>query len=395
MANLALEGIRVLDMTQFLAGPYCGMTLADMGAEVIKIENPPVGDFVRTSTPHIQGVSMYFNNMNRNKKSVTINMKSPEGKKLFAKLIQSADVLVENNRPGVMDRLGFGYEDCHKINPRLIYASISGFGQTGPNKSYPGYDLIAQAYAGAMSITGMPGSIPLKSGIPIADVLGGMNAAIGILGALQYRERTGMGQQIDVALIDSIVSSLITNTMPYIVTNKMPGRSGNRYFNAYPYDSFSASDDEYVIACGTDPHFVALANVMGMPELLTDERFADFFARRENAAQLKAIIDHWSSTRTAKECVELIRKAEIPVSEIHDFERVVQDKHILARGMFVDIEDPVAGPVKLTGCPIKMSETPTEIRHTAPSLGQHNVEIFAEFGYDQSAVEKLKQEKAI
>jgi len=379
--NRALKGVRVLDMTQFLAGPYCSMTLADLGAEVIKIENPPIGDFVRTTPPKINGVSMYFNNMNRNKKSVTVNLKSAEGKEIFSKLIVTADVLVENNRPGVMERLGFGYDDVKKLNQGIIYASISGYGQTGPYRQYPGYDLIAQALSGAMSITGMEGQIPLKSGIPLADILGGMNAVIGILAALNYRNLTGKGQQIDIALVDSVVSSLITNSMPYIVTGEVPGRSGNRYFNAYPYDSFSAKDGEYVIACGTNPHFQALAEVIGMPDLIEDKRFKETEQRKVHAKELKAIIDSWGSDKTAKECVEIIMGAKIPVSLIYDLKQVFEDEHIHHhREMFVEVEDPVAGKVILTGSPIKMSESPAKIRKCAPSLGENNDEVLKEIG---------------
>lgn len=394
----ALAGIRVLDMTQFLAGPYCGMVMADMGAEVIKIETPPGGDFVRIAVPQIEGVSMYYENMNRGKKSVTLNLKTQGGKEIFTKLIAKADVLIENNRPGVMDRLGFGYEQAKKINQRLIYCSISGFGQTGPYSQRPGYDLIGQAMSGAMSLTGMPGQIPLKFGIPIGDVLGGMNGAIGILAALQYRAESGEGQQIDTSLVDGLVGGMLTNSMGYIVNGKVPGRSGNRYFNAYPYDSFSAKDGEYVISCGTDPHFAALAKVMGKPELLEDPRFKEFLVRKTNPNmdELKAIIDEWSSDKTVEECVGLIMAADIPVAPIYDMKQVVEDPHISkAREMFVDVEHPVAGKITITGNPIKMSATPTTPVQCAPLLGEHNEEIFESLGYDRQTLQEYKARKCI
>jgi crotonobetainyl-CoA:carnitine CoA-transferase CaiB-like acyl-CoA transferase len=383
-------------MTQFLAGPYCGLTLADMGAEVIKIESPPTGDFVRFARPQINNTSIYYENMNRGKKSVTINLKTKEGKEIFTKLIAGADVLIENNRPGVMERLGFSYEQTKAINDRLIYCSISGFGQTGPYRERPGYDLIGQAMAGAMSITGMQGQIPLKSGIPLADVMGGMNGAIGVLGALNYRNQTGKGQHIDVALVDSIVSSLLTNTMIYLVSGEIPGRSGNRYFNAYPYDSFSAKDGEYVIACGTDPHFIALCQVMGMPELAEDPHFKVFEDRKANADALKAIIDKWSSDKTAQECVELIMKVEIPVAPIYDLKQVTEDKHICeAREMFVEVEHPVAGKITITGSPIKMSETPTTPKKCASMLGADNEEIYGKIGLNSQTLKEYKEKKII
>lgn len=392
----ALEGIKVLDMTQFLAGPYCGSVLADMGADVIKIETPSMGDFVRTARPQINNTSIYYENMNRGKKSVTLNLKTKEGKEIFRKLIAKADVLIENNRPGVMERLGFSYEQTKEINDRLIYCSISGFGQSGPYSDRPGYDLIGQAMAGAMSITGMPGQSPLKSGIPLADVLGGMNGAIGILGALNYRNQTGKGQQIDVSLVDSIVSSMRTVTMPYLVNGTITGRSGNRYQMAYPYDSFQAKDGEYVVACGTDPHFAALAEVMGMPELVEDVRFKGMEDRKANAAELKAIIEKWSSDKTADECVELILKIEIPVGPIYDIKQVVEDKHIHeVREMFVEVEHPVAGKITITGSPIKMSETPTTPDKCASTLGADNAEIYGEIGLDIEIINEYKAKKII
>lgn len=396
MEKKALEGITVLDMTQFLAGPYCGLTLADMGAEVIKIENP-TGDFVRKAVPKINDVSIYYENMNRGKKSVTINLKTPEGKDIFAKLIAKADVLIENNRPGVMERLGFSYEQTKAMNPGLIYCSISGFGQNGPYSQRPGYDLIGQAMAGAMSITGMEGQIPLKSGIPLADVMGGMNGAIGVLAALQYRNKTGVGQHIDVSLVDSIVSSLLTNTFQYQITGEIPGPSGNRYFNAYPYDSFSAKDGEYVVACGTDPHFYAMADVMGMPELKEDPRFKYLNDRKTTGANvLKKIIDQWSKDKTVEECVETLMTAEIPVAPIYNIKQVIEDKHIReVREMFVDVEHPKAGKFYITGNPVKMSETPTTPTKCASMLGADNEEVFASIGLDSKTVQEYKEKKFI
>ncbi len=394
----ALEGIRVLDMTQFLAGPYCGLTLADMGAEVVKIENPRGGDFVRIAVPQVNGVSMYFENMNRGKKSITVNVKTKEGKEIFTKLLADADVLIENNRPGVMERLGFSYEQAKKINRGIIYCSISGFGQTGPYSQEPGYDLIGQAMSGAMSITGMKGQIPLKYGVPIGDVLGGMNGVIGILAALNYRNQTGEGQHIDTALVDGLVSSLLTNSMAYFVDGTIPGRSGNRYFNAYPYDSFAAKDGEYVVACGTDPHFAAMANVMGMPELLEDPRFKEFLIRKsgDNPDALKAIIDKWSSDKTIEECVSTFKAAQIPVAPIYNIKQMAEDKHIReARQMFVEVDHPVAGKITITGNPVKMSETPTNPTKCAPILGEHNEEIYAKLGFDSATLKEYKEKNII
>jgi len=391
----ALTGIRVMDMTQFLAGPYCGLTLADMGADVIKIE-PLKGDHVRTTLPFQNNTSIYYQNGNRGKKSVTINMKTLEGKEIFGKLLKTVDIFIENSRPGVLERLGFGYDQVKAEYPRLIYCSISGFGHTGPYRNRPGYDLIGQAMGGAMSITGFTGQIPLKSGIPLADVLGGMNGAIGVLGALHYREKTGKGQHVDIALVDSIVSSLMTVTMPYFVNGTIAGRSGNRYQAAYPYDSFTAKDAEYVIACGTDPHFHALCKAMEMPELTEDPRFKDYETRKEYAKELKAIIDGWSGKRTARECVDVFLNAEIPVAPIYTIDQVAADEHIRnARQMFVDLEHPVAGKITITGSPIKLSETPTVIDRCASDLGADNDEILGQLGYGPDTLKEYRERKII
>lgn len=394
--NQALAGIRVLDMTQFLAGPYCGMTLADMGAEVLKIENPPIGDFVRTAYPRYQDISLYYETMNRGKKSVTINMKSKEGKEIFAKLIASADVLIENNRPGVMERLGFGYEQAKAINWKLIYCSISGFGQTGPYSQRPGYDIVGQAMGGPMSITGFPDQEPMKSGIPLADVLGGMNGALGILGALHYRDVTGKGQYIDIALVDSVVSSLSTVNFVYLASGQVPGRLGNRYPNAYPYDSFRSRDGHYVLACGTDPHYATFCQIMGKLELIEDPRFKGMEDRKANSAQLKAIIDEWGSDKSTEECIELIMAGEIPVAPIYDIKQVVEDEHISKyREMFVDVEHPTAGKITVTGSPIKMSETPTTPTQCGPLLGANTEEILLSLGYDRETIAMYKEKKCI
>ena len=248
MTRQLLKGIRVLDFTDFLAGPYCGMYLADMGADVIKVENLTTGgNFVRNARPleKNSGLSMYFQNLNRNKRGVAINLKTEDGKKLFSELVKSADVLLENNRPGVMGRLGFSYEECKKLNPRLVYASISGFGQYGPNANRPGYDLIGQAMGGSMSITGWPGSEPTRAGMAIGDLFGGLNAGFAICASLYNREKTGVGNHIDVALVDSIFSGMEAKMMQYVYTGVSPVKTGNKYITSAPYDSFKAKDDYF------------------------------------------------------------------------------------------------------------------------------------------------------
>lgn len=251
----ALQDIVVLDLTRVLAGPYCTMMLADFGADVIKIEIPVKGDDTRGMGPFVNNSSLYYANVNRNKKSVTLNLKDPKGKELFLAMVKKADVVVENYRPGVMDKLGVGYDVLKEVNDRIIYAAVSGFGSYGRNSARPGYDIIAQAYGGLMSITGEPDGEPLRVGTAIGDVLGGMNLTIGVLTALHARELSGKGQRVDVALVDSVISSLETGTQRYFASGKLPRRIGNRYASAYPYDSFKAKDGSFVIGCGNDKLF--------------------------------------------------------------------------------------------------------------------------------------------
>lgn len=394
-----LEGIRVLDFTDFLAGPYCGMFLADMGAEVIKIENlASNGNFTRGANPKEKttGRSMYWHNLNRNKKGVALNLKTKEGKELFAELVKSADVLLENMRPGVLGKLGFSYEACKELNPRIIYSSISGFGQTGPYSHRPGYDLIAQAMGGAMSITGWPGMEPTRAGQAVGDMFAGLNSAIGICASLYKREETGLGQQIDVALVDSIVSAMEAKMMQYIYEGKVPEKTGNKYVTSAPYDSYKAKDTHFVIASGTDAHFVTLSAAIGMPELAQDEKFIDTPARNKNAAELKSIIEHWASDKTARECVEIIDNAGIPAAPIYDCKDIVEDKNIVeAREMLVTVPHPEAGDLTVLGNPIKMSDYPCRYENAGPDLGEHNEEIFTALGISRERYEAYKEAGAV
>lgn len=397
MSKQLLEGIRVLDFTQFLAGPYCSQFLADMGAEVIKVENlKSGGDFVRNAQPKEPdgGLSMYFGNLNRNKKGVALDLKSEGGKELFAKLVASADVLVENMRPGVMAKLGFGYEDCKKLNPGLIFASVSGFGQYGPNSYRPGYDLIAQAMGGSMSITGWPGSEPTRAGMAIGDLMAGMNCCIGILASLYKRKETDKGQQIDVALVDSIFSGMENKIMNYIYGGTMPEKTGNRYVTSAPYDSYKAKDDFYVIASGTDAHFIKFSAGMGRPELAQDPRFCDTPSRNKNWAELKEIVNTWSADKTAMECVALIDSWGIPAAPIYDCGQACADKNITeVREMLVKVPRPNdghEGELTVIGNPIKMSDYPCEYTKGAPMLGEDNDAIFSALGFSKEQLDAYR-----
>lgn len=403
MTRKLLEGIRVLDFTDFLAGPYCGMYLADFGAEVIKVENlASGGNFVRRTNPHEKesNLGMYFQNLNRNKKGVALNLKTTEGQELFSELVKSADVLVENNRPGVMARLGFGYEECKQLNPRLIYASISGFGQYGPNAMRPGYDLIGQAMGGSMSITGWPGEPPTRAGMALGDLLAGLNACIGICASLTNRDKTGMGNHIDVALVDSIFSGMEAKMMQYIYDGVSPVKTGNKYITSAPYDSFKAKDDYFVLACGTDVMFERLSALMGMPELAKNPLYKDTELRKQNADALKEIIEEWTKDKTVDEVCALIDSVNIPVASIYNCEKAANDPNITeVREMLVKIPGPKLHPktkeLTVIGNPIKMEETPCTYFKAAPDLGEDNSDIFKALGFSEDKLAKYREMGAL
>lgn len=378
MAKGLLDGVRVLDMTRVLAGPYCGMMLADMGAEVIKIELPGRGDDSRKNGPFVNGESAYYMNLNRNKRGMTLNLKSEEGKRIFKELVKQSDIVLENYRPGVMKRLGLDYEELKKINPAIVYGAVSGFGQYGPYSSRPGYDILGQAMSGLMSTSGWPGGAPTRTGTAMSDVLGGVSCCIGVLAAYINRLKTGEGEMVDVSLVDATVSSLEIINMIYLCTGRIPSRIGNRYEAIYPYDSFQAKDGMVIIACGNDKLYNSLKGVLQIPEM-EDEMFASNADRVKNHAPLKEIVERWTCEREIDDIVETLLAAGIPSGPINTIDRVTRDPHIAgAREMFVDLEHPVAGPMKLTGNQIKLTNHPVQIDRPAPTLGQHTEEILAE-----------------
>lgn len=394
----ALQDIVVLDLTRVLAGPYCTMMLADFGADVIKIEIPVKGDDTRGMGPFVNNSSLYYANVNRNKKSVTLNLKDPKGKELFLAMVKKADVVVENYRPGVMDKLGVGYDVLKEVNDRIIYAAVSGFGSYGRNSARPGYDIIAQAYGGLMSITGEPDGEPLRVGTAIGDVLGGMNLTIGVLTALHARELSRKGQRVDVALVDSVISSLETGTQRYFASGKLPRRIGNRYASAYPYDSFKAKDGSFVIGCGNDKLFNLLCTrVLHREDLLTDPRFLNNALRCENHVALKVEIEKWSTTVTAVEAYDAINAAGVPASPINDLYQISHDPHVVEdRQMFIPVKHPVIGDMRVNGNPVKLLDMMPEVVTCAPALGQHNEEIYGQLlGLDKEQLETLEEDHVI
>ena len=403
MSRELLKDIRVLDFTDFLAGPYATMMLADMGADVIKIENlTSGGNFTRNAKPHEKntGRSMYWGNLNRNKKDVALNLKSEGGKKLFTELVKTADVLVENNRPGVMNKLGFSYEVCRELNPRLIYASISGYGQTGPNWYKPGYDIIAQALGGCMSVTGLPGGEPLRAGMAVGDLLASLNVTTAVCASLYERETSGLGNYIDVALVDSVFSAMEAKMMTYVYTGQSPVATGSRYLTSAPYDCYQAKDDYFVIASGTDKHFVLLSGAIGKPELAQDPRFCNTEMRNRHWQELKAIINEWASHITAKEAVAAIDAVGVPAAEIYNMEKAANDPAIAVdREMLVKIPaheaHPESGDLTVIGNPIKMKDAPCTYRFAARDLGENNREIFSSLGFSDEELDKLTAEGVI
>jgi crotonobetainyl-CoA:carnitine CoA-transferase CaiB-like acyl-CoA transferase len=393
----ALSGIRVLDLTRVLAGPFCTMLLADMGAEVIKIETPGDGDDSRRYPPFIGEESAYFMNLNRNKKSMVLNLKHAKAKEIFLNLVEKSDVIIENFRPGTMEKLGIGYDKIKTRNPDIVYACISGFGHSGPYKDLPGYDIIGQAMGGIMSITGWPESPPTRTGTAIADVLAGLNACIGILAGLLSVRNGGAGQKIDIALVDSVVSAMETIIQIYLVENRIPQRTGNRYEFIYPYDTFKARDGWVIIAVGNNKLWEVFCNAVGRPELLNDPHYRDNYDRVKAHVEVKQVVEEWSQQKTVREIVDFMLSKKIPCAPIYTVKDVVENEHIAgARRMIREIDHPVAGPVKVIGSPVNMSETPVEVASPAPLLGQHSEDVLkAILNLTDDELASLKNEKAI
>ena len=392
-----LEGIVVLDLTRVLAGPYCGTLIADMGATVIKVENPTGGDDSRSMGPFINGNSVYYANFNRSKLGCTLNLKTSEGKEIFKELVKKADIIIENYRPGTMEKLGLGYDELKKVNPAIIYGAVSGFGHTGPLSKRAGYDIIGQAMGGLMSTTGWPGGPATRSGTPLGDVLGGLNLAIGILAALVNREKTGLGEKVDVALVDSVASAMENITMIYQATGRIPQRIGNRYESTYPYDSFPAHDGDVIIAAGNNKLFSILCEIMEQPELKNDSRFLDVKSRVANHDDLFEIVSTWTKKYSVEEIDKKLNDAGCPASIVNTIDRLVVDRQIAgAREMFPEIEQPGIGKLQITACPQKLTRTKSYPRKAAPLLGEDNIDIYGKLlGFDENKIKELKEKGII
>jgi crotonobetainyl-CoA:carnitine CoA-transferase CaiB-like acyl-CoA transferase len=376
MPHPPLHGITVIDFTRVMSGPYCTMLLADMGARVIKIERPGRGDDTRAwGPPFINGQSTYFLSINRNKESLTLDLKAPAARNVVLTLLEKADVLVENFTPGTMDALGFGYEAMSAGFPRLVYCSISGFGQSGPRRDEPGYDAVMQAEAGLMSITGPENGEPYRLGIPIADIVTGMSAAQGIAMALIARGRSGLGQRVDVSLFDSTAALLTYQAGIQFATGDTPVRMGNRHPSIVPYETFAAADGEFVLAVGNDEQWRRFCRVIGAEHLADDERFATNGRRIEHYAELRPLLSGRLQERARQQWIVELKAAGIPCGAVRDIAEVLEDPQLEARQMIETVEHTTSGPLRVLGVPTKLSDTPGSVRTAPPTLGQHTDHI--------------------
>ena len=389
-------GIRVLDLTRVMSGPFCTAMLADLGANVTKIEMPGFGEESRHFAPHVNGESTYFALLNRGKRSVTVNLKSPAGVEIVRSLARKADVLVENFRPGVMERLGLSQQSLRELNPRLIYTSISGFGQAGPFRDWPAFDLVIQAMSGLMSLTGEPDGRATAVGESIADVATGMFAAWGIAAALYDRERTGQGRYLEVAMLDSVFSMLHTSLARRLFTDCTPRRVGNRHPETYPVDSFPTRDGDIVLVAFSDQIFRQLMNCIGKPELAEDSRFLTNRDRNEHEAELREAIWAWTSGVTQADALELLRLAGVPAAPVWTLDQLLASGHLQARGAMQDGINAILGKVPLVPQPVQFSDFQQPAQMRTPTLGEDTEQVLrCDLGMSESAIAELRAAKAI
>ena len=367
----ALDGIRVLDLTRVLAGPFCSMILADMGAEVIKVEEPGKGDDTRSWPPFVGGEATYFMSVNRNKKSVTLNLKAPASRKIFTDLVKKSDVVLENFRPGTMEKLGLGYATLAKVNPKLVYCAVSGFGESGPDAGRAGYDLVVQAESGVMDITGFPDGPPVKMGTSIADLVAGMSAAHGVTLALLARTRTKKGQKVELGMLDAMAALLTYQAGIYWGTGRTPARRGNEHPSIVPYEVFKAADAYLTLGVANNSLWERCCGAMERRDLVKDPRFATESARVEHRATLVPLLNEILGERSADEWMKRFEAAGVPAGRIRTVPEVCESEHLKARGMIQRLTHPRAGSITVFGVPIKLHATPGAVKTPPPTLGQH------------------------
>ncbi|MCY0906179.1 CaiB/BaiF CoA transferase family protein [Arthrobacter sp. H14-L1] len=392
----ALGDLLVLDLTRILSGPFATMTLADLGADVIKIEQPGAGDDTRQWGPPFQGEeAAYFLAVNRNKRSLAVDLKSPEGLQIVLDLARRADIVVENFRPGTAARLGLGYDDLARENPGLVYASISGYGQTGPESDRAGYDAIAQARSGIMSVTGESGGPPVRVGVSSADLVAGMWATIGILAALHEKQRTGSGQWVDISLLDGSVSWLTYVSSGYFASGDIPQRYGSAHPTIAPYQAFGTADGFVMVAVGNDSLWRKYATAVGRSDLAADERFATNPSRVAQRQTLIPLLEQIMRERTTAEWVADLDAAGVPVGPIQTVDQALKDPQVLARNMVSELVHPTAGPMKVVGCPVRLTRTPPSVRTAPPLLGQDTDEVLAGLGFATERIQSLHLSGAV
>ncbi|MFB3161372.1 CaiB/BaiF CoA-transferase family protein [Neobacillus sp. 179-J 1A1 HS] len=390
-----LYGMKVIDLSRVLAGPYCTMILGDMGAEVIKIESIDIGDETRGwGPPFVEGESAYYLCANRNKQGITLNLKSEQGIEILQKLILDADVVVQNFKPGTLKRLGFDYEEMKKCNKGIILASISGFGSDGPYSHLPGYDYIIQAMSGLMSITGNKEAEPVKVGVAIADVLTGLYTCIGVLGAIHHRNMTGEGQEVDISLFDSQLAAMVNVASNYLCSGQIPERFGNAHPNIVPYQVFTASDGDFVIAVGNDQQYRKLAVLLEDPSLLS-QRYETNAGRLQYKDELVSRIAKKIKTKSRAEWKQLLDVAGIPNGPIHNVKEALETEQATSRNMVVDVKHPIIPDLKLVGSPLKFSKTAVNIDRHPPLFGEHTDEVLIKLGYSISEIQAMKKNKII
>jgi formyl-CoA transferase/CoA:oxalate CoA-transferase len=391
-----LEGIKVVELSRTLAGPFCSMQLADMGAEVIKVEQPGIGDETRSYIPpEINGESCYFMSLNKNKKGITVNLKTEEGQRIVKQLVENADVLIENFRNGTMEKFGLGYEVLKEINPRLIYCAVSGFGRTGPMKDEPAYDLLMQGFGGLMSVTGETGRAPVKVGFSIVDLATGLYASLGVVLALLVREKTGNGQYVESSLLDTIVSLSNYLGQSVLATGKVQGRFGSAHPNLVPYQAFEAKDGYVIIAVPNDWLWRKMCDALDLQDLKDHPKFAVNASRVANREELVGVLTEYTKRKDSSEIIGKLKHAGVPSGPINDIGQLLAHPQVQSREMIQEVEHPTIGMLKMLGIPLKLSVTPGSIRKAPPLLSEDTNEVLTALGYSSENISDFKEKGII